>query len=185
LTNSAAFSQTGAAARQTASAQSEKPRQLAEVCLEPRGEQPRPHRLRFDGGGGSGIFAEIRMIDAIHVATINGRPLRFFASADAGDPPWVSWPDLMATLGWSFVKRASTTRKLRKKNGDKIIEPVTPQGRTLVVPNWMAGAVIWVETRDKTIDPGVDAQFAAATQSAAQAVAKLNTLAAIPAAGAV
>ncbi|MBB4199197.1 hypothetical protein CCR94_01995 [Rhodoblastus sphagnicola] len=123
------------------------------------------------------------MIDPIHTATINGCPVRFFASAIPQDLPWVAWPDVLAAVGYGWIKRTSVTRKLRAAHAGEIVESPTAKGRAVIVPNFMAEAILWIETRHKHIAPGADADFVTATQRAHAAAIANHPLAATPAAG--
>jgi hypothetical protein len=80
----------------------------------------------------------------LHVAVINGKPLRFFASPmNDGRPdlPWIAIDDLHHCGGLNREERRWFLRKFQSGWGlSKTI--ATPGGKTVIVPNCMAMAAV-------------------------------------------
>lgn len=108
--------------------------------------------------------------ECIHVAEVNGRAVRFFPTAIGADP-WVAWPDVVAAARLGRWEQIWRTKRLRKFHAHAIRDVETKhQGRVLIVPNWMARAVIWVQARDAKIPDTANNEFLNATDAARDAV---------------
>ncbi len=168
MSNPAAFSMLGAAARKTASARPKNPvssRGLHMGLAESKAALV-VGCLGDLGGPSNSKQMSAAMIDCIHLGQVNDKTVRLFPGESLLDDPWAAWPDTLAAARLGRLSRALKTHRLRKLYGSAIIDAETPAGAVLIVPNWMAYAVIWVQARDKKIATSVKDEFLRATKFA-------------------
>jgi hypothetical protein len=93
------------------------------------------------------------MIEPLHVATVNGRPLRFFRSPLSDglpDLPWHAVDDLHCCLGLDRHTRRVFLAKLRSAWGEPLETVATAGGIVTIAPHFIAQGVI-----DATVEQGM------------------------------
>ena len=96
------------------------------------------------------------MIEPIHVATINGQPVRFFRTPnDDGKPdlPWHRVDDLHHCLGLDRVMRRYFLNMLRKRAGIQTV--ATTDGIVTVAPHYMAQGTLDAMVAQRMVLPSV------------------------------
>lgn len=79
----------------------------------------------------------------LHVAEINGKPVRFFRSPGQGaDFPWHAADDLFHALAFPRPVRREFQRRLKSDHGDDVRTVATADGIVTIAPHYMAQGAI-------------------------------------------
>lgn len=109
--------------------------------------------------------------DPVHVATMNGHPVRFFASPLEGpDLPWHAMADLHAALGLPQAVRDDLAARTHRRWRDHVRAADTEAERVTIAPHFMAQGL--AEAFAEFAPPGVDLvrEYAAAATAAVDAM---------------